>query len=284
MHYHRLVSALLAICILGMVVSGCGTDKGDPSEEGSSFETPAPTETPAPPSEPPTNGKVIMLDPGHSATTTTEMEPIGPGATKLKQADTDGTHGNASGLMEYQLVLQICQKLRDQLTSEGYTVLMTREDNETAVTCRERAETANFAGADLFIRIHADGSTDPGRTGAQTICINPDNPYHPELYPESRSLSENIILSYCQETGIENRGIWETDTMTGNNWAQMPATLLELGFMTNAEEDLKMASEDFQVRMVRGIVNGINNYFAGVAAAEVSAGADMYNARNEEFR
>lgn len=281
------------------MVSGCGTDKGDPSVEGSSFEkltettettTPVPSPTPSPtpspsPSAEQSNERIIMLDPGHSSVTTSDMEPIGPGASQMKQADTSGTHGEASGLMEYQLVFQICQKLRDQLIMNGYTVLMTRENNETAVTCRERAEAANIAGADIFLRIHADGSTDPQRTGAQTICINSDNPYHPELYPESRSLSENILLAYCQETGIANRGIWETDTMTGNNWAQMPATLLELGFMTNAEEDMKMASEDFQTLIIHGIVNGINNYFAGVESKEkASAFANRANSKNEEFR
>lgn len=280
MTLHKAFSVFLSIALLVMLLGGCGNPKEDPSVEGSSFEniteTPAPTATPEPtptpsptptptptPSANPWTGKVVVLDPGHSAVVTGEMEPIGPGASKMKEADTSGTHGDASGLNEYELALNICQKLKASLEQEGYVVFMTREDHNTAVSCSQRAKIATEKGADAFLRIHADGSTDPSRNGSQTICITPGNPYHPELYAESRSLSDNILQSYCYETGIRNNGVWETDTMTGNNWATMPTTLLEMGFMTNANEDLRMASEEFQYRMVRGIVQGLNNYFAG---------------------
>ena len=58
-------------------------------------------------------------------------------------------------------------------------------------------------------------------------------------------------------------GIWETDTMTGNNWSQAPTTLIEMGYMSNPTEGRKMQQDSYQKKMVYGIANGINNYLLG---------------------
>ena len=138
---------------------------------------------------------------------------------------------------------------------------MTREDNETPVNNEERAKVANDAKADCFVRIHADGSDDPWASGAMAICITPDNPWTADTYADSRRLSDCILKEYCRETGMFSRGVLEEDIMAGNNWAEVPTTLLEMGFMTNPEEDLKMADSRFQESMVRGIANGIDRFF-----------------------
>jgi N-acetylmuramoyl-L-alanine amidase len=92
------------------------------------------------------------------------------------------------------------------------------------------------------------------------ICITQSNPYIASMYSECRKLSDDILNAYVAETGFSSRGVWETDTMTGNNWATVPTTLLELGFMTNPNEDTLMADSDFQNKMVRGIANGVDKY------------------------
>ncbi|MDO4623039.1 MAG: N-acetylmuramoyl-L-alanine amidase [Eubacteriales bacterium] len=204
----------------------------------------------------------IVLDPGHSSIVSGELEPIGPGADEMKPKDASGTHGEASQTTEYELTLQVCQKLRTELQNRGYIVYMTREDNDTEISCSERAKAANNAGADVFLRIHANGSENAGARGAMAICITQNNPYQ-NTYAESRRLSDEVLTAYCEATGIANTNVLEEDNMSGNNWSEVPTTLIELGFMTNPEEDLLMASEECQANMVQGLANGIDRYMAG---------------------
>ncbi|MCR5542740.1 MAG: N-acetylmuramoyl-L-alanine amidase [Eubacterium sp.] len=210
--------------------------------------------------EPKTNGKIIVIDPGHSSVVSGNMEPNGPGSSEMKAADSGGTRGVSSGLTEYELNMIIATQLKDELVERGYTVILTREDNVTPISCAERAAIANNNNADVFLRLHADGSDNSSASGPMGICITASNPYISSMYSESRVLSDAILNSYCAETGMTGRGVWETDTMTGNNWSQVPTTLLEMGFMTNPNEDLMMADPAFQVKMVTGIANGIDQY------------------------
>lgn len=206
------------------------------------------------------NGKIIVLDPGHSSVVSGTTEPLGPGSSEMKASDSSGTRGVSSGLTEYELNFMIATQLRDELEARGYTVIMTREDNNTQISCAERAQIANEANADVFLRIHGDGSENSSASGAMGICITPSNPYISSMYSECRILSDAILNSYVAETGLSSRGVWETDTMTGNNWSQVPTTLIEMGFMTNPTEDLLMADSDFQKKIVIGIANGIDTY------------------------
>ena len=203
---------------------------------------------------------LIAIDPGHQERGNFGQESIGPGASEMKTKVAGGTKGTSTGVPEYQLTLDVSLKLRDILKDKGYRVLMIRETNDVDITNSERAKMANEADADVFVRIHANGSESSSANGAMTICQTSSNPYNSELYEKSRSLSQKVLDAYTEATGIRKERVWETDTMSGINWCTVPVTIIEVGYMTNPEEDEKMQEPDFQELMAEGIAEGIKEY------------------------
>ena len=150
--------------------------------------------------------------------------------------------------------------MEEILLERGYEVIMVRTSHDVDISNSERAAVANEAGADAFIRIHANGSEDSSVHGAMTICQTPSNPYNGALYEESRALADAVLDCFVASTGASKQYVWETDSMSGINWASVPATIIEMGYMTNPTEDQNMASEDYQYLMAEGIANGIDEF------------------------
>lgn len=206
---------------------------------------------------------LIAIDPGHQSweIDMSATEPNAPGSSVMKAKATTGTAGTFSGTYEYDLNLDISLRLRSLLEQQGFSTLLTREDNETAISNAERATMANDAGADILLRIHANGSEDPGASGALALVPSAENAYVGSLSAKSADLARTILSAYCDATGMKNLGLQYNDTMTGINWSAQPVVILEMGFMTNEHDDLAMAQDAFRQTMAEGIAEGVNAYF-----------------------
>lgn len=227
--------------------------------------SPAPTEIPVlPPLQadtPQTGGHIIAIDAGHQARGNKEKEPLGPGSEELKAKVSSGTRGVATGIYEYELNLTIAQALKAELEARGYTIVMTRDSHDVDISNKERAETANTSGAEIFLRIHANGSENSSVHGTLTICNTSSSPYNPGIHDESLRLAQEVLTHMVELMGSKDRGVWETDTMSGINWCTIPVTIIEMGYMSNEDEDRLMQEPDYQNRIVQGIANGVDAYF-----------------------
>lgn len=202
--------------------------------------------------------KIIVIDAGHQMQADLSTEPLGPGSPEYKMKVSGGTQGRTTGLPEYELTLTLALKLQPILEERGYEVIQIRTTNDVNISNSERAAIANGAPADAFIRIHANGSDNTATNGAMTLCQTPSNPFNGDLYGESRALSDYVLDELVAATGCHKEYVWETDTMSGINWAQVPVTIVEVGYMTNPQEDVLLSQDDYQNKICEGIANGID--------------------------
>ena len=207
------------------------------------------------------SSKVIVIDAGHQAKGNSEKEPIGPGATDTKAKVTTGATGVLTGQTESELNLKVSLLLQQELIKKGYTVIMTRTTNNVDMSNSERAKIANNANADAFIRIHANSSESSSAKGVLTMCQTVNNPYNGNIAQNSYNLSKLVVDNIAKTTKANNRSVTRTDTMSGINWCTVPTTIVEMGFLSNPEEDQLMSTEEYQKKIVDGIVNGLEEYF-----------------------
>ena len=225
-------------------------------------QTQPPTQPQTAPSVPVSGSRMIAIDPGHQASAWNELEPIGPGASAMKPKTSSGTQGCVTGVAESQLNLTVALKLRDALQARGYQVYMVRTSQDVRLSNKDRADMAYASGAEIFIRIHANGSADPAMNGILTMAPSAGNPYVAHLSASSNALSASIVNHIAANTGQRNIGVLATDDMSGINWSQIPVTIVEMGYMSNPDEDRALNTPSFQDKIVQGICSGVDEYFA----------------------
>ena len=200
---------------------------------------------------------VVVIDPGHDLHGNSETEPIGPGSSTRKIKDGGGTHGVVSGLTEAELNMRVAARLRHLLERAGIRVVMTRTDTAgTSMGNIARARIANRAGASLFLRIHADGSTDPSARGSHTLYPALRRGWTNDVYAESKRAARVVHAEMVRALQFPDRGLQERSDFTGFNWADVPVILVEMGFMTNRTDDRLLAMAPYQRRAAVGLCRG----------------------------
>lgn len=207
------------------------------------------------------SGHLIAIDAGHQLRGNPDLEPIAPGSGQMKAKVTSGASGVSTKTDEYVVNLQVARLLQKELVNRGYQVYMVRDRHDVDISNVERARAAEEQGAEIFVRIHCNSINNSSVKGALTMCQTKENPWVGNRYTESRRLSELVLQNLCRASGATQRDILETDNMTGINWCSMPVTIVEMGFMSNVEEDKMLCSDGYQEKLAVGMADGIDAYF-----------------------
>ena len=211
---------------------------------------------------------MVVLDSGHDLRANPATEPIGPGSSTRKIKDGGGTRGVVSGLAEAELNMRVALRLRPLLEAAGIRVVMSRTTTAgTSIGNVARARIANEAGAALFLRIHADGSTDPSARGTHTLYPAHRRGWTDDVYVASKRAAKIVQAELVRSLAFPDRGLRERSDFTGFNWADVPVILVEMGFMTNPTEDRRLASTPYQRRAALGLCRGALRFLGRSAAA-----------------
>ena len=283
----RLLSLLLCLCLCAGCAASPAEDTETPAAPSPAQEDPGPEtepeaaaeplppakpesqaeseDTPQPEPEPqplPLEGRIICLDPGHCVTEEAGKgyrEPVSPLSDETKPRYLSGTRG--ASLTEEQLNLQVALKLRDALEALGAEVVMTREVSEISLPNTERCRIANESGADVHVHIHADGSESTSANGVSVLIPDGDLLGTPSIVEESARLGQLMVDCVSEATGAKNRGTVPRSDLTGLNFSEIPSVFIEMGFMTNPEEDALLSSGEYQDKIVAGMANSLMDWY-----------------------
>ena len=200
---------------------------------------------------------LVCLDPGHGTPPAVgrQLEPIGPGSRTLKIKDGGGAAGEAA------VALAIARRARRLLLGRGYRVAMTRTgptihlgDGNGNIA---RSRFCNRRHAALMVRIHADGSTVRSLHGVSTLVPAWHRGWTDDIFARSLRAGRALQKAVVRSTGAADRGVVQRGDLTGFNWANVPAVLVETGFLTNPTESRRLKTGAYQQRVALGIVRGV---------------------------
>jgi len=238
---------LRALCLMLALMISCAVAE---TWEWVEEPLPAPTDTRR------LAGFCVGIDPGHQAKQNSGKEAVAPGSDEMKMKVSSGTAGVKTGRAEYAVNLEIALQLRDALEALGCTVYMTREVNEVDISNQERALMMNDLGADIVLRLHCNGSTNKSANGIG-LYVNKTG----AIAENSYKAAELLLPAMTAATGARADGIFRRDIYTGLNWSQVPCILVEMGYMSNPEEDVKLSDPGYQRKLVEGMTEGLCSWF-----------------------
>lgn len=156
--------------------------------------------------------------------------------------------GRSNGeTIEKNVTWEICSKLKIMLEGQGYQVILIRED-DTRISKEDRVQKANDAQADLLVSIHGGYSEDTSASGAVS--------YYNKENKQSQYLAEKIQEALLKESGASDGGTIEGNFSIISN-TDMPAVLIETGYISNVEEAQSLADDTYQNSIAKGIAKGI---------------------------
>ena len=206
---------------------------------------------------------VVCVDPGHGAIADLSQTPVGPGSDETQYVEPGGATGVATGVSEYEVALEVGLLLRDALTERGVGVVMTREVNDVVLSSEQRAQVANEAGADLFVRLHCDGEDDPDLSGFSTL-VPGQNEWTEPIYESSLYAAEVMHPLIVAALGAADRGIVERPDLAGFNFCDVPSVLFEMGFLSNPDEDVLLNDPTYQQLLADAIADAVCTYLRDV--------------------
>lgn len=200
--------------------------------------------------------KIVVIDPGHANRSNTEKEALAPGSNEMKIKDGGGAVGVSTRTPEYAINMKVALKLKEILEKDGLTVVMTKSENSVSIGNVDRANVGNSANANLVIRIHCDSADNSTIKGASMLI--PSNSGATEgIYEESKRCGEVVLNNLVEGVRMKSRGIIERKDLTGFNWSKVPVILVEMGFLSNKEEDKLLSSESYQQKLAAALGKGI---------------------------
>ncbi len=202
---------------------------------------------------------LVCLDPGHGTLPAVgrQTEPIGPGSSVRKVKDGGGAPGEAP------VALAIALRTRALLQRDGYRVAMTRTGPTYAGGNIARAHFCNVRHAALMVRIHADGSSDSSQHGVKTLVPAFHRGWTDDIYAASLRAARRVQAAVVRSTGAKDIGLILRSDLTGFNWADVPAILVECGFMTNPTEGRLLRTRAYQLKVARGLTAGAEAFLLG---------------------
>ena len=159
-----------------------------------------------------------------------------------------GAVGGEGGLYEKAAALAIARMLYDELYARGFDVLMTRDSDEY-LTLGERCRIANEAGADIFVSIHCNSSTNKDARGIET--------FHAQTCSQTaKDLAAAVQKRLIEATGARDRGVKSADYYVLKG-TKAPAILVECGFISNSEEAQMLFKSSYQRTLAKAIADGV---------------------------